>query len=251
MSGYFFRGIYFMSVSLDTNTGYTSQPGGTTMTLSGLTVGTGSNRALAVLLSCGSQGTALPAGLTLTWDSGGTNQALTQVPNTFVADGGLTAVAAVYGLLAPTPGNKNLVISWTGANEMHALAASFAGVDQTSIAVAFPNGAVHSVSGAGASPCTVTINSATGDMTIATHAQNFSAFGTISGTTLGVDNPTGPNISVASNLDNGASTVTMTAAFTGTGANMSVGCDVKAAAGGGGSPMDWYTPTKRRFIGRR
>jgi hypothetical protein len=133
---------------------------------------------------------------------------------------------------------------------MHALAASFAGVDQTSIAVAFPNGATHSVSGAGASPCTVAITSASGNMVIATHAQNFSAFGAISGTTLGVDNPTGPNISVASNLDNGASTVTMTAAFTGTGANLSVGCDILAFSGGG-SPMNWYSPTRRRFIGRR
>jgi hypothetical protein len=221
------------------------------MTLSGLTVSGGSNRALAVLLFCGSQGVAFPAGLTLTWDSGGTNQALTQVPNSLAADGGLTAIAAVYGLLAPTSGNKNLVISWTGANEMHALAASFAGVDQTSIAVAFPNGASHVVSSAGASPCTVTINSATGDMVIACHAQNFSAFGAISGTTLGTDLVTGPNLGVAANLDNGAPTVTMTAAFTGTGANMSVGCDVLAAGGGGGSPMNWYSPTRRRFIGRR
>jgi len=241
-----------MAVVFDAKTTTWTNSTVATMTVNNLTVGTGSNRAIAVLLICGSQAVSFPAGLTLTWDSGGTNQALTQISGTLAANGPSSAVAAVYGLLNPTSGNKNLVISWTGNNEMHASAASFTGVDQTSIAVAFPNGNSHSVSTAGASPCTVTVTSATGNMTIAGHAQSSFVWTTLSGTTIATDAVAGPNLGVASNFDNGAATVTLTAAWaSGTTPNISVGCDILAAAAGGAAPFfqtDWPNPRPLRYF---
>jgi hypothetical protein len=143
----------------------------------------------------------------------------------------MTEVAALYGLLAPASGNKTLTVSWTGNNEMHASALSFTGVDQTSIAVAFPHGTTATHTTATASPTSVTITSASGNMVVACHAQNVSAWGVISGTQLAKDDTTGPNIGVVSNYNNGAATVTMTAAFTGTAAWDAIGCDVLAAGG--------------------
>lgn len=189
----------------------------------------------------------MPTFSKMNWDDPGTPQALTLISNTTVADAAGLQVIALYGRIAPTPGNKNLVISWTGNNEMHASAISFSGVDQTSVAVAFPHGNTHSASG-GSSPCTVTITSATGNMVTATHVQNFSAWGVISGTTLAKDDTTGPNSGVASNYANGAASVALTAAFTGTGNNISSGCDVLAAAGGDtfGNNMNVLMMARRR-----
>lgn len=221
-----------MAVAFDAKTAaWTNVNGVATMNVTNLTVGSGSNRALAVLLLCGSDGTGMPSGLTVVWDSGGTNQSCTLISSTSVANGPLAGSSALYGLVAPTSGNKTLTISWTGNSEMHACAISFTGVDQTSVAVAFPHGNTHSVV-AGASPTTVTITSATGNMVVACHSQNLGSWGTISGTTLASDGVTGPNLSVAANYAAGASTVTLTAAFSGTGANISAGCDILASGGG-------------------
>lgn len=224
------------AVAFDAKTAtWTSVSGVATLTISNLTVGSGSNRALALALMCGSCGAGLPAGLSLTWDSGGTNQALTQVTGTLVTDSVLTDSAAMYGLVAPTAGNKSLVISWTGNNEMHAAAISFTGVDQTSVAVAFPHGTNAKVNGA--SPTTITITSAVGNMVVAAHAQNLSVFGVISDTTLAVDNASGPNTANAANYAAGAATKTLTAAFTGSGPWNSIGTDVLAAAAASSCPL--------------
>jgi trimeric autotransporter adhesin len=219
-----------MAVAFDAKTAtWKSVNGVATMDVTNLTVGAGSNRALLVMIlfSDGVQ----PAGQTVTWDATGTPQPCTLIPGTQNQSGAMTCATALYGLINPTSGNKTLRISWTGNLEAHACAIAFTGVDQTSVAVAFPNGATHFVNGA--SPATVTVNSATGDMAAACHANTFSGWGAISGTTLATDSGTGPNLAIASNYANGAApNVAMTAAFTGTGTNMSAGCDILAAGGG-------------------
>jgi hypothetical protein len=221
-----------MAVAFDAKTAaYTSVTAGTTISMTNLTVGAGANRGLILCLQCGSQGASFPAALSLVWDSVGANQTLTQISGTLVANGVLTEVAALYGLVAPASGNKTLTISWTGNNEMHASAAAFTGVDQTSVAVAFPHGTTVAHTTSTASPTSVTITSASGNMVVACHSQNVSPWGVISGTQLAKDDVTGPNIGVVSNYNNGAATVTMTAAFTGTAAWDAIGCDVLAAGG--------------------
>lgn len=222
-----------MAVAFDAKTAtWTNVNGVSPLTISNMTIGASlTNGALSVMVMCSITAGALPPGLTVTWDSGGTNQNCTQVVGTVIADSGPPCGAAMYGRLNPTSGNKSLVLAWTGGGsfEVHACAISFTGVDQTSPAVAFPHGAHNNANGA--SPATVTITSAAGNMVVACHTQNFSAWGAVSGTTLATDGVTGPNLGVVSNYANGAPSVAMTAAFTGTGPWSSIGCDVLAAGG--------------------
>jgi hypothetical protein len=204
-----------------------------TLTVPNLTVGSGTNRAAAVLVWW-DQGT-FPTGVTATWDSGGTNQSMTQVPGTQVADGSSSVSAAIYAVVAPTSGNKSLVVSWTGSLEVHAMAISFTGVNQTSVATAFPHGAKNSGNSAG--PATITITSATGNLVIAGDSQGAGSFGAVSGTTIAKDDTTGPALGVVGNYDNGAATVTLTAALPSSTAWDSLGSDILAAAGGSTCPM--------------
>jgi hypothetical protein len=165
------------------------------------------------------------------WDDTGTPQAMTQVPGTQIADGGSSTSGAKYALLAPTSGNKSLVISWSsGALEAHAIAQSYTGVNQTSVAVAFPNGTTnHGVTAL----ATITISSAVGNIASAFHNQGAGAYGTVSGTTIAKDDTTGPAIGVVGNFVAGNTpNVTLTAAQPST-AWASFGSDILAAAGGG------------------
>lgn len=211
-----------LAVDATTATG-TSVNNVATMTVSNMTVGTGSNRALCVQLWFSNS--TLPTGLTVTWDSGGTNQAMTAISGTTAANSGITGTSVLYGLVAPTSGNKSLVISWTGNTEAHATAVSFTGVNQTNVATAFPNGTNVVDTTPVTSPITITITSQTGDITVAAFAQNVSVYGAVSGTTIAEDD-TGPNLAVVSSYASGASTVTMTAAFTGTSGLIASACDV-------------------------
>jgi hypothetical protein len=101
---------------------------------SGVTVGAGgTNTALFAWLLHGAGGN--PTSITATWDSGGTNQAMTAI-------GGATATGIrhrMYGLLNPTPGNKTLNVAWTTNDQIAVVAVSLRGVLQTSVAAAFIN----------------------------------------------------------------------------------------------------------------
>ena len=224
-----------MAVAFDAKTSaVTNLSSGTSITINTLAVGSGSNRAMAVEIVWGANST-VPSGVTAVWDSGGTNQAMTLVTGTNAGSSAATAASSIYALLAPTSGTKNLVISWTGSNEAHAAAVSFTGVDQTSVAVAFPHGTTNFKVGATASPCSVTVTSATGNMVVNGFFQKIGGWGTISGTTIATDGVTGPNQGVAFSYASGAATVTSTAAFSGSDEWGAFGCDILAAGGGGGT----------------
>lgn len=199
----------------------------TTMTAS-MTVGAGSNRALAAFLWFAIAGVT-PTGLSCHWDPTGTNQALTELTGANTGtNGGITAASTIYVLLAPTSGTKNLTCTWTGSGEAHISAVSFTGVNQGSVAAAFPQTAIANIATAGASPISVgPITSATGHQVIAAFAQPCTTWGAISGTTINTDDTTGPNVGVASSYNAGASSVTATAAFTtGTCGLIGSGADV-------------------------
>jgi len=122
-------------------------------TYSGITVGSGANAALIVAVNL--NGTS-STGFSVVWDSGGTNQTMTQlgrITNAFAGD------LLLFGLRAPTPGNKTLSVSWTTASRYTVNAISFTGVNQTSDAAAFTNfnSNDQTAGGAGTSTATVAI----------------------------------------------------------------------------------------------
>lgn len=199
----------------------------TSLTVSNMTVGSGSNRGLVVHIQFGSIA-AYPVATTCTWDSGGTNQLMTIIPGTTTAlNGGITSSSAAFGLLAPTSGNKSLVCTgWVTPSEVHITAVSFTGVNQTSVATAFPNGTSTVAITATASPISMTITSATGHMVTASYGENCNNITAVTGTTIAIDNSTGPNIVAASSYQTGAATVTMQGTFSGTCGWIGSGTDV-------------------------
>jgi len=199
--------------------------GATTMTAS-MTVGSGSNRALAAVLWFSLSTT--PTGLACHWDPAGTNQAMTELTGANTGtNGGLSGASTIFALIAPTSGTKNLTCTWTGSWEAHISAISFTGVNQGSIGAAFPNAGFTSILTATASPISIgPITSGTGHQVFTGFAQSCSAWGAVSGTTVNSDASTGPNLAVVSSYTTGAATVTATAAFTGSCDQIASGADV-------------------------
>ena len=197
----------------------TTVTSGTSVTVT-FTVGSGSNRALLAPIMF-SQST-LPTGTACTYNS----TSMTEITATLESDSNETATSVMYGLLAPASGSHSLTCSWTGNQEAHLTAISFTGVNQGSIAAAFPNGTGINHPGGTASPISVTITSATGHYVVANFAQNCTSFGAVSGTQFGKDDVTGPNLGVVAGYNTGAATVTQTAAFSGTCAQVASGVDV-------------------------
>src|SRR5258708_2292679 len=104
----------------------------------GFTVGTGANRALVATMIWNR---SLPSGISITWN-GVACTLLTTI-------NGSTTSGAIFGLLNPASGALTLAGSWTGAGPFCAMGVSFTGVNQTSIAAAFPNN--NTASGTGTS----------------------------------------------------------------------------------------------------
>jgi hypothetical protein len=127
-----------------------------------LTVGSGANRALIVMMCFGGTTTA-PTGFSVVWDSGGTNQSMTQIGATQVSSGNNKRVQ-LWGLVAPTSGNKTLAISWTNSQpDAYVDAIAFTGVNQTGGSTTFYNATVNTGSGGSA---TVTVTSASTDAAV-------------------------------------------------------------------------------------
>lgn len=127
------------SVALDAaGTEHFVAPAATSYNYTGITVGTGSHRALVVTLQFDSNSD--PTGVSATWDSGGTNQAMTLIKSLDKnGDGsGGGCVNQLWGLVAPTSGNKTLAIA-TSSSRFFVSAISFTGVNQTGGTTSFPN----------------------------------------------------------------------------------------------------------------
>jgi hypothetical protein len=148
-----------VGVALDANAvSIASGTGATSFNYASLTIGTaGFEYALVVQLNFSN--TAV-SGLTLTWDNGGTNQAMTLIGT---ANGGGTDRAELWGLLAPTPGNKTLHGAWTGASDYVVNSCSWTGVDQGMPATSFLN--FTSATGNSTTPALV-VTSAAGNIAI-------------------------------------------------------------------------------------
>lgn len=105
----------------------------------------------------------LPPNVSLTWDQGGTNQAMTLIKSQAPAVG--TRVVQIWGLLNPTAGSKTLRIAWTGGGNAGVIvnATSYNDVDTSSFAAAFVN-ATSATGNSGT--VALTITSAPGHLTI-------------------------------------------------------------------------------------
>lgn len=219
-----------MAVAFDAQGKVASASGATVATLSGtpITVGSGSNRALLVCLNFGAT-INFPTAITVTWDVGGTNQALTAVTNASAHDTVVAASNAWYGLVAPTAGAKTLTASWTGARACVMGAISFTGVDQTGGTTSFPNG-VGTVTTSNVTG-TVTITSAVGDMTVASHMDDGgTAMNSVSATSDFVDANTTTFGYVGMHHTAGSASNVMTCTMAVADDTAGAGCSIKAAS---------------------
>jgi hypothetical protein len=115
-----------MAVAVDAaSTSFTFVQAVTTSSNTKQTVGSGSNRALVVVVCL--DGTSISA-TGVHWDSTGTNQAATLI--TSIVNGAIRI--ELWGLVAPTSGNKTLKVDLSAAaTDFWVSSVAFTGVDQT------------------------------------------------------------------------------------------------------------------------
>lgn len=216
-----------MSVAFDANaTADATANGATSITTSNLTVGAGTLRALVVQL-CFSLKTV--ASVTVTWDNGASNQAMTQI----VAANGTGVVGRVelWGLVAPVSGAKSLRAAWTGSSDVYINGVSWTGVDQTGGTTTFP----HSTSATGSSNTpSVTITSAVGNATMDVTCEDVGTLGSPTKTQTFLDT-VATNINGSGSRAAGAASNVHAWTATVTPNWVSAGTDILADAGGGAS----------------
>lgn len=207
-----------MAVSIDSTSGSgTSGAGVQTFTYNSLTIGTSNCRGLVVILNFALK---TVTGVTVTWDG----VSCTPITNASGTDTGANGLIQMYGLLNPNSGAKSLVVNWTGLTQLTLAPISFKGVNQDSIATAFPNGTSNTGSSLSTS---LNITSGVDHYVVASHVNPGNAWTAVNNTQLFVDNSSNTLIDCAANYAVGASTVNMTATATsGTPAWVSVGTDV-------------------------
>lgn len=165
--------------------------------------------------------------LTVKWDNAGTPQSMTQI----IGANGTGSVCRVelWGLIAPTSGNKTLHAAWTGSSDICVQAVSWSGVDQTGGATSFAHStsATGTTSGGPSTHNTITITSAVGNATMDA-ACGTATINSVNQTSTYIDN-TPANISGAASRAAGAATVTHSCNSTGASdAWVSVGVDIVA-----------------------
>lgn len=128
-----------MAVALDSVSGTAAfVTNSSSFTDSSLTVSSGSNRALIYAISFGWSTYTQPTSINVTWDQSGSNQSLSlleQSPNT---TGNI--LTQLWGLVAPTSGNKTITVSWASTvDAAKGAGISLLNVDQTGGATTFNN----------------------------------------------------------------------------------------------------------------
>jgi hypothetical protein len=192
-----------------------------------LTIASGSQTALLVLLNLG-KGSAQPTGLTCTW--GGTNVPL--VNSAFHLDSDTQYYGnALFGLVAPTTGNQTISCGWTNGAAWYLTAIAFNGANQAGGTTTFANfnsAFADSVSPSGTA--SVAITSSSTDIAAAImNAEGAASFSSVSGTQIFIS--TAGNQNAASNYATGSSpTVTLTGTLSSTAGWYIAGVDVVAAS---------------------
>lgn len=143
-----------LPVTYDANASASGYVYGTSMSTTGLTIGSRSHLVLVAQVTF--EEPSGISGLTVTWNGVG----MTQIVG---VDTG-TSQAYLYGLVNPATGNHTLAASWTGNAAATINGTSFYNAKQTGGATTFYG--AQSTSSGGSSPMSVTVSSATGDMVI-------------------------------------------------------------------------------------
>ena len=114
-----------MAIAFDAAAGGNNGGAGGNYDFTGLTVGSGSDRWLLV----GVTHTSVVNNVTaVTWDQGGTNQAMTKIGSDQL---GVSRYHQMWSLKAPTSGNKTLRVTQSGGDYILVAAAAYTGVDNT------------------------------------------------------------------------------------------------------------------------
>lgn len=243
-----------MSVALDQNPdSNVSTTSGTTLSFTGLTVGSGANRVILASFNY----TPVVSAISIAWDPSGANLALTRIVTQ--ADSSGTFTAELWGAVAPGSGNKTLTATWTTAAEASLSAISFTGANQTGGATTFPHstsaiGSIPGVSGtASLSVTTATTDAAIANLSINNGSTNAAS---LNQTVYYVDT----SGQFAGNFEvGGSSPASFTATvgtFCGGGTWVYVGCDIAAAAGAAATtqgkwPSTLLLPPRRGMVGWR
>lgn len=174
----------------------------------GMTVGSISNGGLLAFIYVSVA--ASDSVSTAVWDSGGSNQSMSFLG--FVATSSNNDRLEIWGLLNPISGNKTLAVSLAGGvnSSIITAALSFSGVNQASIAAAFPN--FNSNTATAATSVSVTLTSGTGHLVaFASTSGTAGSVNTISGTQRWLSNAFA--IDVAGATDTGAASVVASSTF--------------------------------------
>jgi hypothetical protein len=161
----------------------------------------------------------------LTWDNGGTNQAMAAITNAAATN---TVRVELWGLVAPTSGAKTLHSAWTTARDVSLNGVSWTDVDQTGGVTSFPHG-TSATAATGTNTGAVTVTSAVGNAVMGVFATSDAAMASVNNTQTFIDNAP-PTMSTVGNRAAGAATVTLTATRAGSSNVASAGTDILAAA---------------------
>lgn len=191
------------------------------------TVGSGSNRALAVMVVWTSTG-ANPTAIVGTWN---TIQPLGTILGASAYSGSMSGGTGIFCLANPASGNNTLTITATGSavSELHSIAFSVTGADQTTPCQNYQGIGDQATS---ATP-TIAVVSAVGNIPFAVIANNNVGFNSCSPTQLLIDIVVGPNFGLGGAYGVGAATTNISCSLTGSSPNQVSGADFKAAGGGG------------------
>jgi hypothetical protein len=106
----------------------------TAITNSNITVTTGNALVVQLIL----ENRSAP-GLSVKWDNAGTPQSMTQIVTVTAVGGTVGGFVSLWGLINPTPGNKQLAATWTTVNSSATIdGCAWSGVNST-FGTAFPN----------------------------------------------------------------------------------------------------------------
>ncbi|MBA0083741.1 MAG: hypothetical protein HRJ53_01980 [Acidobacteria bacterium Pan2503] len=191
----------------------------TSFNLTGLTVSPFGNGLLLAFITAFSAISAPTA----TWDSGGTNQAMTLV--TSQANVGATVTTYMFRLVNPTPGKKTLAFSWTTASSnIGFMASSWVGVNQGA-----PTYTVVPGNGTSTTPNTTVFNVNAGDIATALLQTSTHSLLNVGNTPILVESSfgTGQNYTKT-----GGASVTLSGTASGSDNWISIGLAISAAEGG-------------------
>lgn len=206
----------------------TNQAGGTSLSISNMTVGASATVLIAVL-SAGTVAATAMSGLSGTWN--GSAMTLVTGATNYPGASSATPGTQILCILNPATGNHTLALSWTGQTQVYASAISFKG------AGACGNGTF--ATGNNASP-SLAVTSSTGNFVVCSYGNiNVGVIGTPSGTQIYSDSSQS-NENGAAGYASGASTVTCSASGTSSGLWSVSGVDVQVSGG--------TTPTYSTFF---